>query len=94
MPRKVMSAPEIVKYAKGLKMCPYEMAKKLAKVVDVVALSYLYVFDPFILSTFIPELEVPFSKMILVQDEAHNVPTTALDSATPSRALVRCTCRR
>lgn len=87
LPLKVMSAPEIVKYAKNLKMCPYEMAKKLAKVVDIVALSYLYVFDPFILSTFIPELDVPFSKIVLVQDEAHNVPSTALDSASDSLAL-------
>ena len=87
MPKKIMSAPDIVKYAKGLKKCPYEMAKKLAKVVDVVALSYLYVFDPFILATFIPELDVPFSKIVLVQDEAHNVPTTALDSASDSLTL-------
>ena len=87
MPKKVMSAPDIVKYAKGLKKCPYELAKKLAKVVDVVALSYLYVFDPFILATFIPELDVPFSKIVLVQDEAHNVPTTALDSASDSLTL-------
>ncbi|MHA2423202.1 MAG: helicase C-terminal domain-containing protein [Candidatus Thorarchaeota archaeon] len=87
MPKKVMSAPDIVKYAKNLKMCPYEMAKKLAKVVDVVALSYLYVFDPFILATFIPDLDVPFSKIVLVQDEAHNVPTTALDSASDSLTL-------
>ncbi|MFW9850682.1 MAG: helicase C-terminal domain-containing protein [Candidatus Thorarchaeota archaeon] len=87
MPKKVMSAPEIVRYAKKRKMCPYEMAKKLAKVVDVVALSYLYVFDPFILSTFIPDLDIPFSKIVLVQDEAHNVPTTAMDSASDSLTL-------
>ncbi|MFW9955395.1 MAG: helicase C-terminal domain-containing protein [Candidatus Thorarchaeota archaeon] len=87
LPKKVMSAPDIIKYAKGLKMCPYEMAKRLAKVVDVVALSYLYIFDPFILSTFVPELDIPLSKMVLVQDEAHNVPDTALDSASDSLPL-------
>lgn len=84
MPKRVMSAPEIIQFAKGLRMCPYEMAKKLAKVVDVVALSYLYVFDPFILQTFIPELEVPVSDIVLIQDEAHNVPDTALGSASDS----------
>ncbi len=84
LPNKVMSAPEIIQFAKGLRMCPYEMAKKLAKVVDVVALSYLYVFDPFILQTFIPELEVPVSDIVLIQDEAHNVPDTALGSASDS----------
>jgi DNA excision repair protein ERCC-2 len=81
---KVLTAPEIVKLAERKSMCPYEMAKRLAKVVDVVALSYLYVFDPWILEVFIPELGTPPSKMVLVQDEAHNVPATALDCASDS----------
>ncbi|MFW9979924.1 MAG: helicase C-terminal domain-containing protein [Candidatus Thorarchaeota archaeon] len=84
LPRKVMSAPEIRKYGKAHKMCPYELSKKIAKVVDVVALSYLYVFDPFIMQTFLPDLDVPVSNIILVQDEAHNVPDTALSSASDS----------
>jgi len=87
LPKKVLTAPEIVKIAENKSMCPYEMAKRLAKVVDVVALSYLYVFDPWILEVFIPELGTPPSKMILVQDEAHNVPATALDSASDSLTL-------
>jgi DNA excision repair protein ERCC-2 len=84
VPKKVLSAPEIIQFFRGLRMCPYEAAKKLAKIVDVVALSYLYVFDPFIMQTFIPELEVPVSDIVLVQDEAHNVPDTALGSASDS----------
>ena len=87
LPRKVLTAPEIVKIAESRSMCPYEMAKRLAKAVDVVALSYLYVFDPWILDVFIPELGTPPSKMILVQDEAHNVPATALDSASDSLTI-------
>ncbi len=84
MPFKVLKAPDIVKIAKIRSYCPYELAKQLAKVVDVVALSYLYVFDPFILETFIPELETPTSRIVLVEDEAHNVPSTALNSASDS----------
>jgi len=86
-PKKVLTAPEIVKLAESKSMCPYEMAKRLAKVVDVVALSYLYVFDPWILEVFVPDLGTPMSKMILVQDEAHNVPATALDSASDSLTI-------
>ena len=86
-PKKVLTAPEIVKIAKSKSMCPYEMAKRLAKVVDVVALSYLYVFDPWILEVFVPDLGTPPSKMVLVQDEAHNVPATALDSASDSLTI-------
>jgi DNA excision repair protein ERCC-2 len=84
MPKKVLSAPEIAKIASSKSLCPYELTKRLAKVVDVVALSYLYVFDPWILEVFLPELDTPPSKMVLVQDEAHNVPATALDSASDS----------
>ncbi|MFW9962129.1 MAG: helicase C-terminal domain-containing protein [Candidatus Sifarchaeia archaeon] len=87
MPKKVLSAPEIAKIAANRSLCPYELAKRLAKVVDVVALSYLYVFDPWILEVFIPDLETSPSRMILVQDEAHNVPSTALDSASDSLTI-------
>ncbi|MHA1944019.1 MAG: ATP-dependent DNA helicase, partial [Candidatus Thorarchaeota archaeon] len=87
MPKKVLTAPEISKIAGSRSLCPYELTKRLAKVVDVVALSYLYVFDPWILDVFIPDLETPTSKMVLVQDEAHNVPTTALDSASDSLTI-------
>ncbi len=83
----VYTASQIVEYAKKRRLCPYELAKKLARAVDVVALSYLYVFDPFILETFVPELELPLSRAVLVQDEAHNVPSTALDSASDSLSL-------
>ncbi|MFX1367924.1 MAG: helicase C-terminal domain-containing protein [Promethearchaeota archaeon] len=87
MPGKVLTALDIVETAKSRSICPYELAKRLAKVVDVVALSYLYVFDPWILEAFLPELEMPLSKMVLVQDEAHNVPPTALSSASDSLSV-------
>ncbi len=45
MPKKVLTAPEIAKIAASRSLCPYELTKRLAKVVDVVALSYLYVFE-------------------------------------------------
>ena len=84
MPKRVLTAPEIVEIAKKKEICPYELSKMLAKVVDVIAMSYLYVFNPWILDLTLPELDVPASRMILVQDEAHNVPSTALDSASDS----------
>jgi DNA excision repair protein ERCC-2 len=87
MPKKVLTAPEVSKIASSSSLCPYELTKRLAKAVDVVALSYLYVFDPWIFEVFIPDLDTPPSKMVLVQDEAHNVPATALDSASDSLTI-------
>jgi DNA excision repair protein ERCC-2 len=85
--KKVLTAPSIVKLAKKRSICPYEFARRLAKVVDVLALSYLYVFDPWILDVTLPELGTSPSKIVLVQDEAHNVPATALDCASDSLPL-------
>ena len=87
MPRQVLTAPEIIDIAKRKQVCPYELAKLLAQVVDVVALSYLYVFSPWVMEAFLPDLETPLSDIILIQDEAHNVPSTALDSASDSLPL-------
>ncbi len=87
MPKKAMNAVEIISVAKQWRVCPYEMAKTLAKAADIIALSYLYVFDPFILESFAPEIGTPMSMAVLVQDEAHNVPFTALDSASDSLPL-------
>lgn len=87
MPSRVLKAPEIVNIGTEDDICPYELAKILIKDVDVVALSYLYIFDPFILESFAPELDIPLSRVILVQDEAHNVPSSAMDSASDSLTI-------
>lgn len=87
MPFKIMTAPDIVKASRIRGYCPYELAKQLARSVDVVAFSYLYIFDPFILETFVLDLDVPMSRVIVVEDEAHNVPSTALDSASDSLTI-------
>jgi DNA excision repair protein ERCC-2 len=87
MPSKVLKAPEIIRIGKEDDICPYELAKLLVKEVDVIALSYLYIFDPFIFESFAPELDAPLSRIILIQDEAHNIPSAAMDSASDSLTI-------
>jgi len=67
--------------------CPYELAKFLLGEVDVVALSYLYVFDPQIRMAFLKHLEKPLNKTILIVDEAHNLPDTAVEIASDNLSL-------
>ncbi len=62
--------------------CPYELAKRLLGEVDVVALSYMYVFDPVIRNAFLKSLERPLDEVILVVDEAHNLPDAAVEMAS------------
>jgi DNA excision repair protein ERCC-2 len=64
--------------------CPYELVKKALIDVDVVALSYMYVFDPTVRGAFLKHLEKPMDKIMLVIDEAHNLPETAVEIASDS----------
>jgi DNA excision repair protein ERCC-2 len=54
---------------------------------QVVALSYLYVFDPVIRQSFMKHMDTYFQKVILVVDEAHNLPDTAIEIASSNLSL-------
>ncbi len=70
---------EIQRICKKKEVCPYELVKAGLSDVQVIALSYLYVFDPVIRTAFLKNLETELQKIILVVDEAHNLPETAID---------------
>jgi DNA excision repair protein ERCC-2 len=81
------TASEIRKICRKRGFCPYELAKSVLSDVNVIALSYLYVFDPVIRNAFLRNLETTLSKIILVIDEAHNLPETAVDIASSRLSL-------
>jgi DNA excision repair protein ERCC-2 len=72
-------ASEVQEICRAQQFCPYELVKKAMVDVDVVALSYMYVFDPSVRDTFFKHLGRPLNEVILVVDEAHNLPDTAVD---------------
>jgi len=81
------TATEIQKLCRKEKFCPYEIAKLILSEVNVVALSYLYIFDPAVRKAFLKHLERPLNKLILVVDEAHNLPDTAVEIASDNLSL-------
>jgi len=81
------AASEIYKISRSRGFCPYELIKSSLADVTVIVLSYLYVFDPVIRGAFLRSLETPLSKTLLVIDEAHNLPQTAVDIASMSLSL-------
>lgn len=81
------TATEIQELCRKEKFCPYEITKLILSEVDVVALSYLYVFDPAVRPAFLKQLERPLAKLVLVVDEAHNLPDTAVEIASDSLTL-------
>jgi DNA excision repair protein ERCC-2 len=78
---------EIQRICKKKEVCPYELVKAGLSDVQVIALSYLYVFDPVIRTAFLKNLETELQKTILVVDEAHNLPETAIDISGSSLSL-------
>jgi len=81
------TASEIQKVCRRKEVCPYELVKAALSNVKVVALSYLYVFDPVIRTAFLKNLDSHLQKTILIVDEAHNLPETAIDIASSSLSL-------
>lgn len=80
-------ASEILRICKKKELCPYELVKGAVSDARVIALSYLYVFDPAIRTAFLKNLETDLSKIILVVDEAHNLPETAIDISSSMLSL-------
>jgi DNA excision repair protein ERCC-2 len=80
-------ASEIMRFCKKKEVCPYELVKSALKEAKVAALSYLYVFDPVIRTAFLKNFETELQKIILVVDEAHNLPETAIDISSSTLSL-------
>ena len=80
-------ASEIQGICRKKGVCPYELVKASLSDVTVIALSYLYVFDPVIRTAFLKNLDSQLQKTILIVDEAHNLPETAIDIASSSLSL-------
>ncbi len=78
---------EILKTCKRTEICPYELVKGAVHDARVIALSYLYVFDSQIRTPFLKNLETELQKIILVVDEAHNLPETAVDISSSQLTL-------
>ena len=78
---------EILRVCKKMEICPYELVKGATRDAKVIALSYLYVFDSQIRSAFLKNQETDLSKVILVIDEAHNLPETAVDISSAQLTL-------
>jgi DNA excision repair protein ERCC-2 len=84
---RTYTASEIMRICKKKNLCPYELVKSALSDVNVIALSYLYVFDPDIRTAFLKSLETQMQKIILIVDEAHNLPETAVDISSSNLSL-------
>ncbi|MEM0449089.1 MAG: ATP-dependent DNA helicase [Methanomassiliicoccales archaeon] len=78
--RELPTVEEFSQYCESLALCPYELNKELLSYATVVTAPYAYFFTPFVRESFIDRLNVPLSDIIIVVDEAHNLPEYARES--------------
>ena len=71
---------EILSYAETLELCPYDLTKRIAEKADVIVASYLYAVSPTIRESLISSLGIDYSDLIIVFDEAHNLPDQAISA--------------
>lgn len=73
------TAEEFIEYCEKNKICPYEINKKLMRESKLVVVPYIYVFDQMIRNMLFDCMSFPEDDMVLVIDEAHNLPNFIRD---------------
>ncbi len=83
--KQILTGQYIKKKAKELQLCPFEVALDCSLNCDVIVGDYNYVFHPAIrLKRFFDQ---SYSDMLLIVDEAHNLPFRALSYYSPEISL-------
>ncbi|MCK4415656.1 MAG: ATP-dependent DNA helicase [Thermoplasmatales archaeon] len=72
--QKLPTAEEFVEYCKKNTVCPYEMNKALIREAVVIVVPYIYIFDKTIRIMLFDWLSTSEDDILLVVDEAHNLP--------------------
>jgi len=75
--RRILAPEESVDLISKRGFCPHEALKRILPRVNVFLGTYHYVFDPKIRETIMKSFGFGFSKVFLIVDEAHNLPTFA-----------------
>ncbi|MFW9896163.1 MAG: helicase C-terminal domain-containing protein [Candidatus Thorarchaeota archaeon] len=83
--KQVINARHVKKIAKFYEVCPFEISLDCSLYCDVIVGDYNYVFHPYIkLQRFFNK---PYDDIILIVDEAHNLPTRAMTYYSPEISL-------
>lgn len=85
------TAEEFSAYCTDRCLCPYEIAKMHVPAADVVTAPYIFFFDGFIRHALMDWMSCSLQDIVLVVDEAHNLPSYAreLESAMLSEVALR-----
>jgi DNA excision repair protein ERCC-2 len=81
---KIMHVHELVKVARRAGVCPHKAALDAAAGADVLVCDYNYVFVPELAEAVVNRMERGWEDIVLVVDEAHNLPDRAREAASGS----------
>jgi DNA excision repair protein ERCC-2 len=71
---EILHVEELCDWCTGRGVCPYKAALEVAAHADVVVCDYNYLFDPGIAERMLEKLETGLDDLIVIVDEAHNLP--------------------
>lgn len=71
---ELMSSEEIKKISENFNFCPYEIAMRAAKISNVIICDYFHIFSKPIREAFLERIGKNLDEIILIVDEAHNLP--------------------
>ena len=77
-----LTTEEVIEHSEDERMCPYEISLGMAKNAKVIIADYYYLFHPKIGENFLAKAEKDISKLIVIVDEAHNLPDRLKDLAS------------
>lgn len=80
--QNVPTVDETMSHCKKKEMCPYELTKTLIPEAEIVTAPYIYFFLPFIRKQLLEWMNVELKDLIVVIDEAHNLPDYARELST------------
>ena len=81
------SPVEVLNYSETLEICPYDVTRLVAYKADVIVASYLYALNPTIRENFLTYLDLDYSDLIVIFDEAHNLPDQAISALSDRMSI-------
>jgi DNA excision repair protein ERCC-2 len=77
-----VDAADLIEICRNWEFCPYQVSKFALYEMDIVVGSYVWLFEPYIREFFLENIGTSLHNVILVLDEAHNVPEVATEIAS------------
>ncbi len=77
-----VDASELIEICRNWEFCPYQVSKLALSRMDIIVGNYQWLFSPFIRDFFLENISTTLNNVILILDEAHNVPDVASEIAS------------